>query len=186
VGFSRDVGEDELAQLVAAQELDRFLERMNRLPVRPGDSIFVPAGVPHVIGEGILLLELQEPSDLSLLLEWKGMTESEALLGLSRETALRAVDRSAVDLAHLTAVRGRTLFPSEADAFFRAELVGDGARLDAGFSVLVVTDGKGELRAANAKPLRIWRGSTVLVPFAAGTAEVAGTVRAIRCRPPVQ
>ena len=30
--------------------------------VRAGDAIFVPAGVPHAIGEGVLIVELQEPT----------------------------------------------------------------------------------------------------------------------------
>jgi mannose-6-phosphate isomerase len=183
VGFSRDVAADELAELVEAQDLDGFLAAMNRLAVEAGDAIFVPAGVPHVIGEGILLLELQEPSDLSLLLEWKGlMAEEEAFLGLSREMALEAVERRAVAV---TSNRGTTLFPAEADRFFRAELVGEGEQLEPAFAVMIVTEGEGELRPQNAEPLRVARGSIVLVPFASGAVELAGSARAIRCRPPL-
>jgi mannose-6-phosphate isomerase len=185
VGFAREVGADELAELVAAQELTRFTEIMNRLPVDAGDSIYVPAGLPHVIGSGIFLLELQESSDLSLLLEWEGvMSEEQAYLGLPRDLALAAVIRSAVDLSPLSARRGQVLFPAESDRFFRAELVSGGDRLDRAFSVLVVTEGEGELRAEGEEPLRLARGSTVLVPFGAGAVELAGSVRAIRCRPP--
>ena len=185
VGFSRELGEDELAALVVAQDLQAFLQAMNRLPVAAGDAIFVPAGVPHVIGEGILLLELQEPSDLSLLLEWQGlMPEEQAFLGLPREIALSAVTRSAVDTAHLTSGRGAQLFPAEADGFFRAELVSGRQRLDPAFSVLILTQGAGELRPDSAEPVAVERGSTVLVPFASGTVELSESCRAIRCRPP--
>ncbi len=185
VGFSRDVDEHELAELVAAQEVAAFLEIMNRLPVQAGDSIFVPAGVPHVIGEGILLVELQEPSDLSLLLEWEGrMSEDEAFLGLPREVALDAVTRSTADIGHLTSSRGSSLFPPAADRFFRAEVVAAGARLEPAFSVLIVTDGEGRLRAENEESLAVGRGSVVLVPFASGAVELTGSLRAIRCRPP--
>ena len=38
---------------------------------QPGTSLFVPAGTVHTIGAGILLVELQEPTDLSVLLEWR-------------------------------------------------------------------------------------------------------------------
>lgn len=185
VGFARDIGEDELAEKVAAQEIEALIGAMTRLPVRAGDSIFVPAGVPHVIGEGILLLELQEPSDLSLLLEWKSMSEEEAFLGLPRKLALSAITRTPADLGHLTSRRGATLFPAEADRFFRAELVGEGDELEPGFSVLIVAGGEGELRTERAKAVALRRGSVVLVPFASGAAEVTGSVRAIRCRPPV-
>jgi mannose-6-phosphate isomerase len=186
VGFGRGVGADELAELVAAQDLEAFLEAMNPLAVEAGDTIFVPAGVPHVIGEGILLLELQEPSDLSLLLEFRGlMPEEQAFLGLPREVALGAVTRFAVDLDALTASRGSRLFPEDADRFFRAERVFGGERLEPAYSVLIVTEGDGELRPERAGPLRVRRGSTVLVPFGSGAVELEGTLRAIRCRPPV-
>src|SRR4051812_20716353 len=186
VGFFRELAAEELADLVAAQDVEGLVHLMNRIPVAAGDAIFVPAGVPHVIGEGILLLELQEPSDLSLLLEWEGlMTEDEAFLGLPPDLALSAVARSAVDPSALAARRDATLFPAEADGFFRAELVGGGATLEPAFSVLVFTEGRGELHAENAEPLAVGRGSVVLVPYGAGTVELSGSCRAIRCRPPL-
>jgi mannose-6-phosphate isomerase len=185
VGFSRDLDAAELAELTAGQDMEAFLAAMNRLPVAAGDAIFVRAGIPHVIGEGILLLELQEPSDLSLLLEWEGlMAEEQAFLGLTREVALEAAERRAVDAAGLTAGRGSRLFPAEADTFFRAERVADGSDLEPAFSVLVVTAGEGELRAESAEAVRVARGSTVLVPYAAGATRLAGTAAGIRCRPP--
>jgi mannose-6-phosphate isomerase len=186
VGFARDVGADELAALVDAQDLDGLTGLMNRLPVAAGDAIYVPAGLPHVIGAGILLLELQEPSDLSLLLEWEGlMAEEDAFLGLTRELVLSAVTRTAADPAALTARRGATLFPAEADRFFRAELVGPGDALEAAFSVLVVTEGEGELLAEGEERLAVARGSTVLIPYSAGASALSGGARGIRCRPPV-
>ena len=113
------------------------------------------------------------------------MSEHDAFLGLPREVALEAVARSAVDLGQLTASRGTSLFPPEADGFFRAEAVAAGASLEPAFSVLIVTGGEGELRAESEKPLAVRRGSVVLVPFASGAVELAGSCRAIRCRPPV-
>ena len=108
-----------------------------------GDAIFVPAGTPHAIGEGILMVEVQEPTDLSVLLEWDGfeLTEDDGHLGLGWDTALEALDRSAWDEARVDALRGpgagRSLLPPAADPWFRAERVRGGDELDAGFSILV-------------------------------------------------
>jgi mannose-6-phosphate isomerase len=188
VGFAHDIAADEVAELVDAQDSDALLGSLNRVPVAAGATLFVPAGLPHAIGEGILMLELQQPADLSLLLEWEGLVpEREALLGLPREVVLSAVRRAQLtpyELARLASRRGDKLFPAEADRFFRADLVGGGSELEAGFAILVVLEGEGELRPDDGEPLPLRRGSTVLVPHAAGMCELAGSVRAVRCRPP--
>jgi mannose-6-phosphate isomerase len=186
IGFSSDLAEGELAELVDAHDIPRLLDTMHRLPVAAGDTIFVPAGVPHVIGADIVLLELQEPSDLSLVLEWQGaMTEQQAFLGLARGLVLGAVERHAVDVAHLTSRRGAHLFPREADRFFRARIAGGGDELEPAYSVLIVTDGEGELRPTNAEPVCVSRGSVLLVPFASGAVALSGACRAVQCRPPL-
>jgi mannose-6-phosphate isomerase len=182
VGFREPIDERELAQLVAAADAAALLGALSPLPVASGTCIFVPAGVPHAIGSGILLLELQQPSDLSLLLE---SGSSDPFLGLSRDVALQAIDRSAADLHRLQVTRGASLFPPEADRFFRAELVAAGDRLEASFAVLVVVRGDGELLTEMSEPLAISRGSTVLVPFGAGVTELIGSCQAVRCLPPV-
>jgi mannose-6-phosphate isomerase len=181
VGFSREIGEDELERLVREQDVAALTGAMNRVEVGAGDSIFVPAGMPHVIGEGILLLELQEPSDLSLLLEWGRGGEAAAFLGLSRELALQAVDRtrtSPEELAHLQQNRGASFFPSEADGFFRAERLVDGSVLEPSFAIVVVLEGEGTLETDGGS-LQVTRGSTALVPHSAGPLRLTGACRAI-------
>jgi mannose-6-phosphate isomerase len=185
VGFARDVTADEVAALVASQDLAAMVATMNRVPVHAGDAIFVPAGVPHLIGEGVLILELQQPSDMSVLMEWQGIVdEDEAFLGLPRELALSALDRSPADANTLKAKRGDAYLPAEADAFFRADKVAGGAELEGSFSVLVVTAGEGVLETEHGGELWLQRGSTVLIPFAAGGARLSGECEAIRCRGP--
>jgi mannose-6-phosphate isomerase len=183
VGWSRELAEKELSDLVSAQDAEAMLAELNPLPVTAGDTIFVPAGLPHAIGAGILLLELQQPSDLSLLLERWSMSEAEAFLGLAPAVALSAVERSAPDLDRLRLERGTTLFPPEGDRFFRADLVAAETTLEPEFSVLVGYAGAGTLVSDSFEPVVIRRGSTILVPYAAGRIEVTGTCRAIRCRP---
>ena len=187
VGFSRTLDEHELERLVLSQDVSAMVDAMNRLPVRAGDSIYVPGGVPHVIGEGILLLELQEASDFSILLEWGRASEAEAFLGLPRELALRSVTRTALtgELERLKSRRGASFFPDDADRFFRADRLGDGSVLEASFSIVLGVGGEGVLEADDGEPFRVRRGTTVLVPYAAGTTRLSGAVDAIRCRPRV-
>jgi mannose-6-phosphate isomerase len=185
VGFSREIGLDEVRGWMAAQDSAAMLGAMQELPVAAGDAIFVPAGVPHAIGAGILMVEVQEPTDLSVLLEWEGfeLTEDEGHLGLGWDVALQALDRSVWDERRVGALRGpgrgRSLLPEAADPWFRAERVRGGDALDPGFSILVGLAGSGEL---GGEPFG--RGTALLVPFAAGSSTLGGDAEAIRCRPP--
>jgi mannose-6-phosphate isomerase len=198
VGFREEVLAGDVARWVETQDAPAMLAALNEVPVQAGDTIFVPAGTAHAIGEGILLVELQEPSDLSILLEWDGFEidgRESGHLGLGFERALEALDRrplGAPELERLFSGRGEarpgveTLFPAEADAFFRAERLRPDpvATLDAAFSILVVVAGEGTLAAADGGALPLRRGSTVLVPHAAGECRVEGGLDAIRCLPP--
>jgi mannose-6-phosphate isomerase len=162
-----------------------MLAALHRLPVSPGDAVLVPAGTLHAIGGGILLLELQEPTDLSVLLEWKrfGVDDGTEHLELGWDTALQALDREPIDPAALT-VAGQGLLPREADPYFRAERAEAGDVLTPSFAILVATDGQGTLRTSDGEELELRRGSTALLPFGAGATTLTGDVRAIRCLPP--
>jgi len=192
VGLRESVAEDTLRAWVGAQDHDALLSALNPIEVTAGDAIFVPAGVVHAIEEGVLIVELQEPTDLSILLEWDGFgvdDEAAATLGLGWDTALECVERAARDAA---ALRGRRvggdgiavseLLPASAAPFFRAQRIapaGATAHLEAGFAVIVVLEGAGTIAG-----LDVARGEAILVPHAAGDVTAAGDLVAIACRPP--
>jgi mannose-6-phosphate isomerase len=147
--------------------------------VKAGDAVLVPAGTLHAIGGGILLLELQEPTDLSVLVEWKkfGVDDGTEHLDLGWETALESLDREPIDPVALTEATSGML-PKEADAYFRAERIQAGDTLGQSFSIVLVTGGEGSIGGVPAT-----RGSTLLIPHAAGDTETEG-VEGIRCLPP--
>lgn len=194
LGFSCDVGAGELAEWVRRQDVGSMLAATNRVPVTAGDSVLCPAGTPHAIGAGILLVELQEPTDFSIMLEWRGfpLDPQEVTLGLPAETALACVSRQACPPERLNGLRGRrlnqaigSLLPEAADPFFVAECVDgrSGSQLAASYGVLIVTEGSGALRTDAGLTIPLDRGSTVLIPHAAGPCMLLGDVRAIRCLP---
>jgi mannose-6-phosphate isomerase len=183
VGFRDEVSGAALEGWVRDQDAAAMLDALNPVDVKADDVLFVPGGIPHAIGEGALIVELQEPSDLSILLEWRGFAaEAEAGLGLGWDVALQCVDRSATDPDRLHGHR----LPAEANRFFRAERVeaSPSAELDPGFAILVFTEGAADLLAEDGKPLRVGRGDTVLVPWDAGPCRLEGEAVAIACRPP--
>ena len=180
VGLREPVEPETVRGWVDTQDADEMLAALHRVPVAAGDAILVPAGTLHAIGGGILLLELQEPTDLSVLVEWKrfGVDDGPEHLELGWDTALRSLDREPIDPAALSAPGGG-LLPREADPYFRAERVRGGDELAPSFAVLLVTEGEGAL---DDLPLR--RGTTVLIPYAAGTTTLSGDLEALRCLPP--
>lgn len=191
LGFNRDVTVAELAQWVSTQDRAAMLAATNRVPVVSGDTLLCPAGMPHAIGENILLIELQEPTDFSVLLEWEGfgLGPADATLGLPFDVALACVDRRACRPERLAALRGGRsrapegdrLLPVEADEFFSAVRVGPGP-LPRGFGILIVTAGAGGIDGDwGSLPIR--RGTTVALPYAAGDCTLTGNAAGILCRP---
>jgi mannose-6-phosphate isomerase len=61
LGLKPGTSREELREaLDRGEDMERFV---NRVPVRPGDLFPVPPGTVHAIGAGILLAEVQQPSD---------------------------------------------------------------------------------------------------------------------------
>jgi mannose-6-phosphate isomerase len=199
LGFSRDADPAVVRRWVDDQDTSAILGSLNKVAVAPGDTVLVPAGVPHAIGAGITLVELQEPTDFSILLEWAGFAidgAREGHLNLGFDVALTALDYSGWDAGRLLALRtprpdaaerpGVTrLLPERADEFFRAERIEPSVPVDfgPGYAILVVTSGQGQLTYGSGS-LPVRRGSTILVPYGAGLTTLEGDLRALRCRPP--
>lgn len=201
LGFGRDIGLAELSSWVARQDTEALLANCNRVPISTGDVIFCPGSVPHAIGSGVLILEIQEMTDFSIMLEWAGfpLDPDGVFLGLAQNVALSAVRRSAVAGQDLEALRGQcirtlatgrsgatALLPAGAAEYFGAEQVipsGGEMTLEPRFSILVVNEGEGMLASETSEPVMVAAGDIYLVPYAAGAVGVRGELSAIRCYP---
>ena len=185
LGFRRDVEASELAGWVTGQQVEEMLAATNKVPVHAGDAVLCPAGVPHAIGPGVLLVEVQEPTDFSVLLEYDGFAvdgPAEGHLKLGYDLALECVDRSTWTRERLAELRGAgRLLPRAADPFFAVDRLRPQDRLTAGFAVVVITAGEGTL-SGEQDELTVRRGDTLLVPYAAGELHLAGDVEALWLR----
>ncbi|WP_261166855.1 class I mannose-6-phosphate isomerase [Microbacterium sp. Marseille-Q6965] len=183
VGWREPVDGAELARRRDAQDSSWMLERMHRIEARRGMGVLVPAGTVHAIGSGILVAEVQEPTDFSILLEWSvtTATREESHLGLGFDTAMAAVSLSALgsprELIALTDLDAPTpgvtaLLPPAAEPYFRAHRAGHGARVEAGFAIVLALE-EGAIEGAGGA-LEVPRGGVVAVPEAFGSWRVAG------------
>ena len=137
-----------------------LLERLHRIPVRAGDFVFVDGGVPHAIGGGCFMIELQEPSDLMVVAErvtpsGRRIPEGKIFCGLDLEDMLDVYDYQGRTVEDLCAKYVRrnikengpvacVLGPELTDKFSMWRLSGGATlSLEGAPAVAVVTEGEG-------------------------------------------
>lgn len=69
LGFKPGVTREKWKQVLEEQDSEKMLSLLWKIPVKTGDFVFVDGGMPHAIGEGCFMIELQEPSDLMVVAE---------------------------------------------------------------------------------------------------------------------
>jgi mannose-6-phosphate isomerase len=197
LGLKSPVSRSTALKWIREQDAPAMLAAMHEVPVHPGVALFVPAGTLHAIGSGILLVELQEPTDMSVLLESErfGVSDGSEHLGLGWERVIDAADLDATQADDLLVLHGggaaaqavTDLLPPSAAPYFRAQRVvaqGDPVHLEPSFSILVVLDGWLKVWSESAQPLDLRGGETALIPYGAGRTTLDGHGTVIRCLPP--
>jgi mannose-6-phosphate isomerase len=191
LGLREDVDRGGLDGLLRAQDRAALLALLNVVELGPRSSVLVPPGTLHAIGEGMLIAEVQQPEDLSILLEWAGFDidgAAQGHLGLGFDLALQAVDVRALPPERLAGLvrrdiaPGRALVP-EADRWFRLDRVTGGGELPSGFAVIIGEEGELALDT-DAATTRVARGTTLVSPAAAGRLRFRGEGSALVARPP--
>ncbi|HEX3804070.1 MAG TPA: hypothetical protein VHV75_14625 [Solirubrobacteraceae bacterium] len=197
LGLRERIDLDTLRRWVVEQDSEVMLDALHKVPVAPGDVLFVPTGTLHTIGAGITLIELQEPSDMSVVIEWRysGVDNGDENLRLGWDVILPAanVDASVPNnFSPAPAIVGDStvtnLLPPEANAYFRAErltLDGPELSLDPAFSIVIGIGGEITLASEAHAPLQLTTGVAALIPYGAGVVTVSGHGTAIRCLPPL-
>jgi mannose-6-phosphate isomerase len=78
------------------QDIPSMLGVLHKIPVKAGDVVYVKAGLPHAIGEGVFMVELQEPTDFSIILEKSCagyvFDEKDCWFGLDKNLVLTTID----------------------------------------------------------------------------------------------
>jgi mannose-6-phosphate isomerase len=171
VGLRDEIEPVEYRRWIDEQDTEALLGSLNHVAVRSGDLMYVPAGVPHAIGGGALIAELQEPTDFLLLCEWKGfpIDPNDTHLGLGWDAAFEALDLS----PHVPALG----LPETAKQFFWIdELLEPAGR----FAVLLVLEGEGRIEDEAASP-----GNAFVVPAGTNELRTSGDLRVLRCLAPL-
>lgn len=62
LGFNKPMNPTLLRESILNKTLE---EHLNYVPVKKGDAFFIPAGLVHAIGKGIVIAEIQQASDIT-------------------------------------------------------------------------------------------------------------------------
>ncbi|KAG6041521.1 hypothetical protein E4U41_003824 [Claviceps citrina] len=201
LGLAEDIDQRELLELVESERGAELLSRMHRFDVLPHQTLYVPPSTLHAIGEGVMVVEVQEPEDLSILCEWAGLNvdgRKDGHLGLGFPVALTAVDsrgrtreqaeRWWVQKRQQGKAAPASVFAPDSLPYFRLESVqvdGEEVATEPGFAILIVVEGDVLLRTERSESMSVGKGSTVVVPFADGGLRLAGTGDVLIARPPL-
>jgi mannose-6-phosphate isomerase len=150
------------------------LETVNALAVKPGQCFFLPSGTVHALGEGILVAEVQTPSDTTFRIFDFDRLENGKPRKMHVEEALQCIDFEKSDepeqrRAH-TAGFFTTVTRLVTSEFFKVEKVRfvEGVEEAVPYDepvVWMMLEGTAEVRVAGIKePIRFGRGETVLLP----------------------
>ena len=89
-------------EYIAAVSESRLEELLNRVPVKPGDVFFIPAGTVHALGAGLEVVEVQQTSDITYrIYDWDRVDAEGKSRELHTALAVDAIDFEAdAELLH--------------------------------------------------------------------------------------
>ena len=201
LGFRPGVTRAIWKRLFEAQDIEGMLGCLHRIPVRTGECYFIAGGVPHAIGAGCFLAEVQEPTDYTMRTElvtpgglriherqchqgvgYEKMLDCfhydgeslEQTLARYRSAPRRILETPGGAVDSLIDARQTTLFA------MRRVTVTSGFALPAEgcMRILIVLEGEGSVRAGEeGLPLR--RGDVLAVPANCPALELSATKRLV-------
>ena len=207
LGFQRPPAREALRRMIETQDIAGIATCFDPIRVQPGDTYVVPGGVPHALGAGVFLVELQEPSDLVVRFEFErgGVTLPEAARFMGRDVdfCLNIFDFSAWPASRVATEaacppkRRRALGPDSwqddlVDAprapcfrLRRSRLGGEIQKQEDGFHLGIVTAGTVVVSTGNERH-RLNCHEKFLVPAGLGplTYLPEGTAEILECYPP--
>lgn len=116
-GFKEPVTVERFQTALAARKLPDLL---HHVPVRPGDAVFIPGGRVHAIGEGCLLLEIQQNSNTTYRVhDWDRVGPDGRPRTLHLEQALKVIDWNNIESG---LIRFPLVYPPQPTLLFECPL----------------------------------------------------------------
>jgi mannose-6-phosphate isomerase len=156
-----------------------LLEHLIRIPVSPGDCIRLPSGICHALGRGVLVAEVQTPSDTTFRVwDWNrddpnrplhldearacmrfGARQDDGRPAVTRLSTIPAIERDGICTRRVCTTDDFTI-----DHVSLAEGAELPIAMDGEPRVLIGIEGDGRVSDAHGEGCRVVAGDTVLLP----------------------
>ncbi|MDA8975149.1 class I mannose-6-phosphate isomerase [Akkermansiaceae bacterium] len=202
-GFQRPPERADLKGWIENQEIDSIEACFDKIPVKPGDVFLIPGGFPHALGEGILMVELMEASDLAVRFEFERggfvLPEEARFLGKDLDFALTVFDHTPVVAekfqCHPEVIRQfpdgseQRLFigKEHTNCFFARETLvkKEITKEESEFHIVIVTEGEGRMTIGERSwDLKLYDRFFVSAACGPITFETSEGLRLLECSPP--
>lgn len=188
-GFKEGVTRESWQRVFDEQDIPEMLGCLHKFEVKPGDTFLIKGGVPHAIGAGCFLVEVQEPTDYTIRTERttpRGLPVSDFMChqGLGFERMFDCFDYSGASAESIREEycikpRGEEIIGyTDTEMFALEKLEVDGERaIESGgvFSGIYVLEGEGRLGDDVLMP-----GSQYFIPATSEPFTVTGRLKLIR------
>lgn len=206
-GFKPDMTKEKLIELFDKQDIQAMLKSMHKIYVNPGEVYLIRGGVPHAIGAGCLIIEIQEATDYTIRIERvspSGFRIEDYLChqGLGFERMFECFEWDCYDqeemLKRFRLVEKdfeeegeKTLISYNDTACFAMKKINimKNSKIlynEDTFSVLIVTEGKGKLKWG-LKEIALKKGDKIFLPIACDNIYIEAEnsmLYVLRCYPP--
>ena len=178
-GFKTEVSKEEFAKRI---EEDSLLEVLNAVPVQKGDVLFIESGTIHAIGEGILIAEIQQNSNVTYrVYDYGRVGKDGKKRDLHIEKALAVTNRVPI-------VKDKTSYPHVADCdYFTVDKLNldgtfmkkmEGSVSETSFASILFLDGEGTI-SNKGESLHFKKGESFFLTAGSGTYTIEGSCDAL-------
>lgn len=162
-GLKENITKEQFAQAI---KTGNTAELLNKVGVKPGQCHFLPSGTAHAIGAGLLIAEIQLPSDTTYrLFDWNRVDSTGKSRELHIEEAMESIHfGESLDQLPVTTV-GR-LVDCEFFTIDKGHQAKDCERLlsPGQMKVLMIINGKGHFICSETNYVNFNSGDTILLP----------------------
>jgi mannose-6-phosphate isomerase len=210
MGFKEGITREKWVELFNNQDIEGMRNALHKIPVKSGDVFIIHGGVPHAIGGGCFLLEIQEPTDYTMRVEkvtprgskvgdfliHQGIGEEKMLDCFHYESAslsqtlskwkanpLLLTDTESVKIYSLLDLRYTDCFSVQKIILLSTYMI----ETKNTFYVIVVSQGKGFLNTKAGGEIAIKQGDSFFMPANIGNVLLKTTTKLqiLFCMPPV-